>query len=437
MKTAYSDVRRRLAFGTGIGIEIGPEDLNVVIARVRPSGARVLAATSIRRFRERPASEWGAEYGRFVRSNGAAHLSATVLAPRRSVIVRVLHLPGVPERDLNAAIALQVDSLHPYGEDDVVYSWLRVGEAGNVLVAVIRRAALEEYTRLFADAGVRLANLSFSAAVIHPALRMFAPPPAGGFIALADTADGTEIYGESEAHPLLSAAFDGPAERAHALAAAELRLPADAEPAILAKLLPQPKAAPEGFDVHEAALPYAAALAGACPLLGRPLNLLPAELRVSASRLRYAPTMALSAALALCLVSLVAVKPVEDRKYLAALTAEITALEAEAAKAAVLDRAIERTRAQSRQIDAFRQRSKADLDTLLELTKTLQPPTYLDQLELTRTRLVLGGFTGQAAEMLKLIDSLPQFSGSEFTMPLSRQERGEGFRIQAKREVAE
>lgn len=437
MNTAYSDARRRLAFGTGIGIEIGPEDLNVVVARVRPSGARVLAAASIRRFRERPAAEWGAEYGSFIRSNGAAHLSATVLAPRREVIVRVLNLPGVPERDLNAAVALQVDSLHPYGEDDVAYSWLRVGGAGNVVVALIRRAALEEHTRLFAEAGVRLANLSFSAAVIHPALRMLAPPPAGGFIALADTADGTEIYGESEARPVFSAAFDGPAERAHAVAAAELRLPPDAAPAILAKLLPQPKVAPEGFDIHQAALPYAAALAGACPLLARPLNLLPAELRVSASRMRYAPTLALSAALALAVAALIAVKPVEDRKYLAALTAEIARLEPEAAKAAVLDRAIERTRARSRQIDAFRRRSKADIDTLLELTKTLHPPTYLDQLELTRTRLVLGGVTGQSAEMLKLIDSLPQFSGSEFTMPLSRQERGEGFRIQAEREGAE
>jgi len=435
--TGYSEFRRRLAFGTGIGIEIGGADLNVVIARVRPSGARVLGAATIARFRERPAGEWGAEYSGFLRAHGFEHLPATVLAPRSEVIARSLYLPGIAERDLAAAVALQVDSLHPYGEDDAAYSWIRTGAAGHITVALMRRTALDEYTRLFGAAGVRVGQVTFSGAVLRAALRLLAPPPAEGFVALAETANGLEIYGESEARPLFSAAFEGSAERAHALGIAELRLPAQTPAAVLAKLLPQPKAAPQNFDVHALAMPYAAALAGACPLLARPLNLLPAELRASASRMRYVPTFALTAALALSFAALALIRPVEDSKYKGALAREIARLEPEAQKAAILDRAIERTRARSKQIDAFRRRPKVDMDALLELTKTLQPPTYLEQLDLSRTRVVLSGTTQQASELPKLIDSTSQFNGSEFTMPLARRTGGEAFRLQAKREGAE
>ena len=41
------DMRRWLAFGTGVGIEMGAEDLRVVVARVRPTGVEVLGSTTI------------------------------------------------------------------------------------------------------------------------------------------------------------------------------------------------------------------------------------------------------------------------------------------------------------------------------------------------------------------------------------------------------
>ena len=57
MKTGHSELRRWLAFGAGVGVEIGGDDLNVAVVRVRPSGATVLGAAAIRQFRERPAAE--------------------------------------------------------------------------------------------------------------------------------------------------------------------------------------------------------------------------------------------------------------------------------------------------------------------------------------------------------------------------------------------
>jgi len=42
------DVRKLLEFGSGVGIAIGATDLEVVVARVRPTGVRVLDAWSSR-----------------------------------------------------------------------------------------------------------------------------------------------------------------------------------------------------------------------------------------------------------------------------------------------------------------------------------------------------------------------------------------------------
>src|ERR1700683_4928511 len=99
LTTARSwDFRKLLAFGAGIGIEIAGADLEVAAARVRPSGIQVAGRTTIHEFASRPAAEWGAGYHRFLKSLGMADYSATVLLPRREVIVRQGWLPGVARR---------------------------------------------------------------------------------------------------------------------------------------------------------------------------------------------------------------------------------------------------------------------------------------------------------------------------------------------------
>ena len=123
--------KKYLAFGTGIGIEIGERDLLVTMVRVRPSEIQLLGSATISNFRERPAAEWGAEYSRFQKEHGGTHLTATVLLPRREVIVRLLPLPGVAAKDAGPAITFQVDSLHPYGEAEVVYGWSWLEEPRN------------------------------------------------------------------------------------------------------------------------------------------------------------------------------------------------------------------------------------------------------------------------------------------------------------------
>src|SRR5581483_3180666 len=121
------DLNKWLAFGTGIGIEIGREDLTVTVVRVRPSGAKLLGAMTIPRFREQAAGEWGTTYRSFLKKLGAAHLAASVLLPRDEMTVRQVSLPGVSDKDLASAVRFEIDSLNPYSEEEAAYDWVRIG----------------------------------------------------------------------------------------------------------------------------------------------------------------------------------------------------------------------------------------------------------------------------------------------------------------------
>src|SRR5262245_65481953 len=86
------ELRKLLAFGSGVGIEIRGKDLEIVLARVRPGKVEVPGRLVIEDYAARPAAEWGAEYAAFLKDAGVSRLSATVLLPRRDVIVRHMAL---------------------------------------------------------------------------------------------------------------------------------------------------------------------------------------------------------------------------------------------------------------------------------------------------------------------------------------------------------
>jgi Tfp pilus assembly protein PilN len=428
------DIRTLFAFGTGVGIEIRERDLAVTIAHVRPNGVKVAASAVIQNFRERPAGEWGSEYARFLREQGGSHLAATVVAPKREVIVRQIALPGVSDKEFGAALGYQVDTLHPYGEDEVVYGWRRVSQNGTALIGIMRRLTLDGYLEKFAEAGVAVACFTFSASALHGAARLLSSPPSLGFVATAETESGEiEVYGESPSRPVFSAQFDLPEDRAAALAIAELRLPPETTPLRLDQILPAPAAASGDFDFSRSTLPYSASLAGACPRLAAAANLLPEDRRSANSRLIFLPTMILASLLLLAAGAVYGYSRIEERRYLSSLEAESAKLQPQVKKIATLDKALTKAQARARLLDEFRGRSKYDLDTLNELTKLLAPPIWTGYVELTRDAVSLSGEAEQAAPLLKLVDSSPFFRDSGFQIPIVKTDKTEMFRIRAAR----
>ncbi len=416
-----------MAFGTGAGIQIAGADLEIAVARVRPTGVQVLARTTIARFRERPAAQWGAEYSALLGKLGTPHLSATVVLPRPEVIMRQIPMRGVEKKDMEAAIAFQLDGINPYGDQEVLFGWTPLRE-GSVLMGIVRREVVDHYLELFTEAGIATGCFTFVASALHGAIRLSGPPPRD-FVALGQGAEsGVEVYGESQSRPVFSAEFNVPPAKAAALAASELRLPQDATPVAIENLLPAPRVNPVENDLSRNPLPYAAAIESACPRLAPAANLLPPERRGGASRGIFIPTVVEAAALLILMGATLAWPGYEQDEYLKQLDAKIVQVSPQAARAATLDRQIEHSRARAVLLDDFRKRTRSDLDAMNELTRLLAPPVWANTIQLSRDSAMIVGEAEQAAPLLKVLDASPLFHESEFN-GISKVQNAETFRL--------
>jgi len=430
------DARKLLRFGAGVGIEIGATDLEVVAARVRPGHIHVLGRLTIANYATRPAAEWGAEYAHFLKSLGMGYSCATVLLPRRDVIVRHVALPGVAARDIEGAIRFQLESLHPYGEDEVAWGWSPLS-FGAILVGIVRREVVQRFVDLFTEAGIRVASFTFSAAAVHAAVRLNGAGAAGhtgGFVALSRTPAGAvEVYGESSARPVFSAEFGLAPERAASLALAELRLPPETIPLKLEDVLPRPAVNPVENDLSRNALPYATALAGACPRLAPAANVLPPEQRHSSSRAIYIPSIAIGAALLLLAGAVFGYSRYAERRYLGQLGAEIAKVQPMAMRADAIDRQIQQARDRAMLLDQFRDQTRADLDALNELTRLIEPPSWIRNITLSRDSVRIQGEAPEAAPLVKILDSSPLFENSAIDSSTRNPNGGEIFQMHASR----
>jgi hypothetical protein len=425
------EIRKLLAFGTGVGVEIGAADLEVVAARVRPTRVQVAGHLVVHNFAGRPAAEWGAEYGHFLKSLGMGHVSATVLLPRRDVIVRNVPLPGVAVKEMENAIRFQVDTLHPYGDEEVAWGWSAVAP-GSALVGIVRQQTVDRYVQLFTEAGVAVCSFTFSAAAVHAAIRLNGHAASDGFVALSRSASGAvEVYGESPSRPVFSAEFDLAPERATVLALSELRLQPDSPPRKLEEVLPAPAANPVENDLSRNALPYATALAGACPHLAPSANVLPREFRKSSSRMVFVPTVILAALLLLLSGGMAVYAKYAENQYLKGIDAEIAQLTPRKLRADNLQKAYDETRARTRLLDEIRGRTRADMDALNDLTRLLDPPTWTGMIELNRETVRIYGDSPQATSLVKILDSSPLFKNSKLSVSMNH-----AFQVETTRQVA-
>ena len=427
------DLRKLIAFGSGVGVEIGGADLEVAVTRVRAARIQVLGRLTIHGYAERPAAEWGAEYTAFLKSAGLAYLSATVLLPRRDVIVRQIALPGVAAKDVESAVRFQLDTLHPYGDDEICWGWSPLAY-GWVLVGIARRSAVKRYVELFNEAGIAVSSFTFSAAAVHAAIRLNGRP-GDGFLALSHTPAGAvEAYGESASRPVFSAEFNLAPQRAATLALSELRLPPETTPLTFEQVLPKPRVNPVENDLSRNALPYATALAGACPRLAPSANVLPSEHRRSSSRAVFVPTLVLAGLLLFSAIGMWGYSKYAEHRYLNELHAAIAKLEPKAARVAALDRETTHLRTRAELLDRYRSHARQDLDTLNELTQLVSPPVWTSVIDLTRDSVRLTGEAPQASPLLKILDSSQFFRNSVPDMNQKSQTgTGELFQIHATR----
>lgn len=394
-------------FATAVGASFENGDLELAIARKRPSGVEIVAVERFPNVESRPAAEWGVEAAVFLKRHGAEGRAPILALRDRDCLTRTVALPGVAAKDRSSALALQIDTLHPFEEGSVATAWTDVA-ADTTLVAIARRAIVERYANLFAEAGLGLAAVTVPAAVI--------PRRHADTLAVAATEDGLRVYGESAAAPLVWA-VGAPLDRARAT----LRLPESFEPVELASLLPGGSFA-------------AAAAAQIRPAI----DLLPRDRRATNRRWAYAPTAAMGIVAALSVSALAAFPRVEDYRLRTALAEEMARLRPRVARSAAAEKNRAATAQKAQSLVAFRDRTRLDLEALREVTRLIAAPGWAQQLDLTRTTLSVAGESPQAAELLKAFDASPLFVSAEFTSPLSRSNAPgmDVFRVRAAREGA-
>lgn len=426
-------LRRLAASGTGLAIAIDGDNLDILLLRVRPSQVSVVAYQRFVGVKERPAAELGSEYARFLRKNGVPHLAASVLLPREELIVRTLALPGVPQKDLEAAITLQLETLHPYLDDDVRFGFVRIGNTPQVMVGICRESVVDRWIAYFEDAGIKLAAFTFSADVLYRALRSLRVPPAG-FVTAFPCANAVEIYGESPARPLYNAMLYAEAGPALEHARSELRLTEEAS-SDLSDLLPAPATVEQAEFANAQPLLYATALSAAATFSAPGANLLPTDLRKGKNWVVILPTLIILGILAMLVAGMYTQRAWNEREYAQRLLSEIQLLERQVAQGQRMDDEGERFLARIEQLKEYKLRTGRDLAALLELTRLLPEDAWVTQLDLGQSDLTLAGEANQAGSLVKTIDGSPLFENSEFSMPLQRLENREIFRLRVKREA--
>jgi Tfp pilus assembly protein PilN len=196
------------------------------------------------------------------------------------------------------------------------------------------------------------------------------------------------------------------------------------------------EAIPLGGLLPDGQLSAAAALMAARPGWSRALNLLPAAQRAVVSRWPYVPAAVLAGVLALLTAALAAFPQIEERRLAATLREETARWEQSAVKSRQLEADRQKLLARAGQLNGFRQRTRQDLEALMEATRLIPAPAWAGRLDLTRTTIAIAGEAGQATELLQKFDQSPLFRNSEFVAPLSRSRDSafDNFQLRAQRE---
>ncbi len=445
--------------GSGCGLEIRGDALVATAVKSRSGGVTWLGSKRIEGFRERPATEWGRELSEFLSAGGVAHVALSFVLPRQDVIVRSLQLPPMSAKERQAAVRYQLDGLHPFGEDEVYFTFAPLGGETKgstpVAVAIAEKTVVDRYADLFEEAGLALAAFTVSSSTLYAALRV--RPREKSQPLLVALRDGTdlEVYGESAGRPLLSLDFNlrsVPADRALQLALSDLRLsedetaqfvsagddldattPAGVQAHAAAEVFPTPLDAGDSFDFSRDLSGLAAALESACPRLGWRANLLPEARRKTDSRLLWAPTAALL--LLLCLLGVgFLVRPwIQNGKYAAALEQQAAELEKVAATS---DANREQTSAVVRKIQVLedlRSRTRRDLKVLSELSAVVPDTAWMSQVTVTDNGVQLSGQAASAAPLLGVVNEAASLEKAAFSRSLVKADDGERFQITAAR----
>ena len=459
---------------TVVGIDPSGRRLAVAAVRAGLGGPSPCAPPAVFELRgDRGPDEAEGVLGEYVARNGLAGSAARLCVPADRVHTARVSFPPLKDRDLRAAIGLELERLFPFPPSTLRFAWRRLedgapNKAVTLVVAAAPAAYVERWEEIASRSGLRLTGAvpcGWSLSAAWAFLGAARGSEAGHAVAiLRDAGSAVECTILSGGVPFFSASrpcpqdampaeglsllreglMDGPTDLADG--AADL-----AAPSGWYREEPEGRAAGAGLRrVEEFESRAAKALAGpgggagdvptAWGALGafgaaadeKGIDLLSPAGEGAAPRLARAAVGLLSAAVLVLALAWPATVAWKTRAELRRVDSEIAALRPLVSEVEVSLGELAEVQAKiSLLFQAHEGRGEA-LDILRELTDRLPQGTWLTTLRIEERKVEMDGLSPSASEIFPLLTRDGRFRGVEFASPITRQpDNLERFRIRA------
>jgi len=384
----------------------------------------------------------------FLARHGVQGARVVACLPRESVLVRFMDLPAEAEKRLAQVVGYQIDSLHPFAEDQVhwdctVISRQADGKQVRVLVVIAEKSRLRSYCDLLRRVGLKVGSLTLSAACLGALIKDRIPAVA---LVACVRGQGLELAGFSQGSLCATREVpiqpkDGAAERfdreLHSVRSvldpgesAELPLFICGEaPGAFAEVLTGATALPRpgprltqsaDFDLGKYFTALAAAYAGIPHPGAAAVNLLPVEERWQPTRGLRGPAYALGVAAALLGAMVLGHGWIENIRYARALDREIARLEPRAAGVRRESQEASVLVTRAARLEDLRDETWRKLEILRELTHLLPDGTWVDEVQLGEGTVEVFGQSAHAADLVQPLENSRYFTQVEFTSPITR-----------------
>jgi Tfp pilus assembly protein PilN len=458
----------------GIGIELSEHSLRAVAARTFWGRVQVVDHVEIDDLKTISAAECAETYRAFLKRNGLEAPWTVVAIPRKLFLYREIKLPATVIAELQSVMAMQVDSLHPFSNEEIVWDSAVTRSAGDgedprgslasgsqnmvpVSAVVARKTIIEALAGWFKDRGIPVSQFAASPLLLR-SIADTAPPNGSTTtvpVAVAYARDGMwEMLGVSESGALSSRVLDGGAQLSQSCdkvveeverALADLRLDESTQPllliggekALVEDVFAEMKGALGGHaqvrELEPGALAEAAARASIAKHRGSVLNLLPVDRRQFVPSMSLAPTYALAAIVLLLCVTMGVRGTIQDWLYSQRLSSEIRSLQPRISE-------IEAIRGQQREsyeqllrLAGIRRAAKIPLEVLEDLTQSLPKDAWLQSVQMEGAVLTMSGSAASASGVLQAVSQAKTLESPQFLSAISRSNTGEeSFRIGAR-----
>ncbi len=430
---------------TSIGVELRGEDMVISSLESHFSGGVFTHFKRIANYRNRDKEELRREIQLFFKSNRLSKDNIVLGIPRKDIVLRYLDFPSEVADNLKQVVHYQVQTLEPTEEEECYYGYVPLEGNGSktkitVLLAMIKKAVLDEHLQYLLDLGIRpsmvlgcsigLSNIylhsqkdfrdkTYILADLSPSSLELIAVQHGALIYSREVAkESDQDWKDLILHAIDEAASKmrlGPddtvekivlagesAESAHVKIKEEIP---DCE--LLKRSVPFDVPGETGPHLQEAITSLGLAFTG---LVRRPfmkMNLLPTELRIHQTRWAYVPAILLAFVILALLFGIGFHRTVQNGKMIDKLDREIQKLADPVARVQSLRDEADELKKRIDSIEEILNEKDMNLEILRELTTILPSDTFLNTYSYRDGTIRIGGSSGSSSDLISKLEDSP------------------------------